>query len=459
MTKRIFQSICIAAVTVLLASLVLIMGVLYDYFSRVQKEQLSAQADLAARGAADLGMDYFEGLDLGGCRISWIAADGSVLYDNMGDAGSMENHLDREEVQEALETGRGESSRYSDTLTEKLSYQARLLPDGTVIRLAASQYTAWVLLMGVLQPLLVVALLAVLLSLLLAYRLSARLVKPLNEVDLSDPLKNVEYEELRPLLSRIDSQHRQLKRDRDELEKNEEIRREFTANVSHELKTPLHSISGYAELLAKGMVRPEDVEKFSSKIYSESQRMTSLVEDIIELSHLDTGAGDMKREDVDLYLIARTAADSLSMAAKEAGVELKVSGESARVYGVPQLLYGICYNLCDNGIKYNREKGRVEISVRNLEGEVELKVSDTGIGIPEESRERIFERFYRVDKSRSKAVGGTGLGLSIVKHAALVHRATIDIDSEPGSGTSFTLHFPKDSQERKVNDISGDKEQ
>lgn len=459
MTKRIFQSICIAAVTVLLASLVLIMGVLYDYFSRVQKEQLSAQADLAARGAADLGMEYFEGLDLGGCRISWIAADGSVLYDNMSDAGSMENHLDREEVREAMETGRGESSRYSDTLTEKLSYQARLLPDGTVIRLAASQYTAWVLLMGVLQPLLVVALLAVLLSLLLAYRLSARLVKPLNEVDLSDPLKNVEYEELRPLLSRIDSQHRQLKRDRDELEKNEEIRREFTANVSHELKTPLHSISGYAELLAKGMVRPEDVEKFSSKIYSESQRMTSLVEDIIELSHLDTGAGDMKREDVDLYLIARTAADSLSMAAKEAGVELKVSGESARVYGVPQLLYGICYNLCDNGIKYNREKGRVEISVRNLEGEVELKVSDTGIGIPEESRERIFERFYRVDKSRSKAVGGTGLGLSIVKHAALVHRATIDIDSEPGSGTSFTLHFPKDTQERKVNDISGDKEQ
>lgn len=459
MTKRIFQSICIAAVTVLLASLVLIMGVLYDYFSRVQKEQLSAQADLAARGAADLGMEYFEGLDLGGCRISWIAADGSVLYDNMSDAESMENHLDREEVREAMETGRGESSRYSDTLTEKLSYQARLLPDGTVIRLAASQYTAWVLLMGVLQPLLVVALLAVLLSLLLAYRLSARLVKPLNEVDLSDPLKKVEYEELRPLLSRIDSQHRQLKRDRDELEKNEEIRREFTANVSHELKTPLHSISGYAELLAKGMVRPEDVEKFSSKIYSESQRMTSLVEDIIELSHLDTGAGDMKREDVDLYLIARTAADSLSMAAKEAGVELKVSGESARVYGVPQLLYGICYNLCDNGIKYNREKGRVEISVRNLEGEVELKVSDTGIGIPEESRERIFERFYRVDKSRSKAVGGTGLGLSIVKHAALVHRATIDIDSEPGSGTSFTLHFPKDTQERKVNDISGDKEQ
>ena len=459
MTKRIFHSICLVAVTVLLASLVLVMGVLYDYFSRLQKEQLSAQADLAAQGVAGQGMDYLRDLELDGCRISWIAADGSVLYDNRGDSASMENHLDREEVREALETGRGESSRYSSTLTEKLSYQARRLPDGTVIRLATSQYTGWVLLMGVLQPLLAVATLAVLLSLVLACRLSARLMKPLNEVDLSDPLKKVEYEELRPLLSRIDSQHRQLKRDREELEKNEEIRREFTANVSHELKTPLHSISGYAELLAKGIARPEDVQKFSGKIYDESQRMTSLVEDIIELSHLDTGAQDLVREDTDLYLIARTAADSLGMAAKEAEVELKVSGESAKIYGVPRLLYGICYNLCDNAIKYNRKNGSVKLKVENKEDEVVLTVADSGIGIPEESRERIFERFYRVDKSRSKAVGGTGLGLSIVKHAALVHHAGIEMDSTPGSGTTFTLHFPKDTQERKPNDLSGDKEQ
>ena len=451
MTKRIFRSICVVAVTVLLASLILIMGLLYDYFSRVQKDQLSALADLAARGVEVQGVDYFEGMDLGDCRVSWIDADGDVLYDNMGDAAYMENHLDREEIREALETGRGESSRYSDTLTEKLSYQARRLSDGTVIRLAVSRYTAWVLLMGVLQPVLLVALLAVLLSLLLAYRLSANLVKPLNEVDLSEPLKNVEYEELRPLLSRIDSQHRQLRRDREELEKNEEIRREFTANVSHELKTPLHSISGYAELLAKGIVRPEDVQKFSGKIYDESQRMTSLVEDIIELSHLDTGAQDLTREDTDLYLIARSAADSLSMAAAEAEVELKVSGESARLRGVPRLLYGICYNLCDNAIKYNRKNGSVKVTVANAPEEVVLKVEDTGIGIPEESRERIFERFYRVDKSRSKAVGGTGLGLSIVKHAALIHRASIEIDSSPGNGATFTLHFPKDA-ERKENE-------
>ena len=450
MTKRIFRSICITAITVLLATLILIMGVLHDYFSRVQNEQLSDQADLAARGMAGQGVDFFQGLDLDGCRISWIAADGSVLYDNMGDAESMENHLDREEVREAMETGRGESSRYSDTLTEKLSYQARLLPDGTVIRLAVSKYTVWVLMMGVLQPVLVVALLAVLLSLLMASRLSAKLVKPLNEVDLTDPLKNVEYEELRPLLSRIDSQHKQLKRDRDELEKNEQIRREFTANVSHELKTPLHSISGYAELLANGIARPEDVQNFSAKIYSESQRMTSLVEDIIELSHLDTGAADMKREEIDLYLVARTAVDSLAMAAKEAGVELKISGESARVYGVPQLLYGICYNLCDNAIKYNRENGSVKVTVTNALEEVVLKVEDTGIGIPEESRERIFERFYRVDKSRSKAVGGTGLGLSIVKHAALIHHARIEMDSTPGSGTSFTVRFPKNLERKEI---------
>ena len=287
MTKRIFRSICITAITVLLATLILIMGVLHDYFSRVQNEQLSDQADLAARGMAGQGVDFFQGLDLDGCRISWIAADGSVLYDNMGDAESMENHLDREEVREAMETGRGESSRYSDTLTEKLSYQARLLPDGTVIRLAVSKYTVWVLMMGVLQPVLVVALLAVLLSLLMASRLSAKLVKPLNEVDLTDPLKNVEYEELRPLLSRIDSQHKQLKRDRDELEKNEQIRREFTANVSHELKTPLHSISGYAELIKNGMVRTEDIPEFAGRIYSEAARLTTLVQDIIRLSKLD----------------------------------------------------------------------------------------------------------------------------------------------------------------------------
>ena len=442
MTKRIFRSICLAAISVLLASLVLIMGVLYDYFSQLQRRQLAVQTDLAAQGVMAQGLNYFDGLQLEGCRVTWIAADGTVLYDSVS-SGEMDNHMDREEIRQALTTGQGDSIRYSSTLTEQLFYHAQLLPDGTVLRLSASRYTVWVLLMGVLQPVLVVALLAVLLSLLLASRLSARLTRPLNEVDLNDPLKHVEYEELRPLLSRIDAQQEQLRRDKQQLEQTEQIRREFTANVSHELKTPLHSISGYAELLAKGMVRPQDVESFAGKIYSESRRMSSLVEDIISLSQLDAGAPELPRENCDLYLIAQNAVDSLSLAAEEAGVTVRISGESACISGVPQLLYGICYNLCDNAIKYNREKGSVSVSVRDGAQEAVLTVSDTGIGIAPEHQQRIFERFYRVDKSRSKAVGGTGLGLSIVKHAALIHRAKVELTSSPGEGSCFTLRFPK----------------
>ena len=441
MTKKIFRSICLAAIAVLLASLVLIMGVLYDYFAQLQRRQLAVQTDLAAQGLMAQGMEFFDGLQLADCRLTWIAADGAVLYDSAS-TGDLDNHLDREEIRQALATGQGDSTRYSNTLTEQLFYHARLLPDGTVLRLSTSRYTVWVLLMGVLQPVLVVALLAILLSLLLAYRLSARLTRPLNDVDLNDPLKNVEYEELRPLLSRIDAQQEQLRRDKQQLEKTEQIRREFTANVSHELKTPLHSISGYAELLANDMVKPQDVQPFAGKIYSESRRMSSLVEDIISLSQLDAGAPEMPREECDLYLIAQNAVDSLSLAAEEAGVTVSLSGESARLNGVPQLLYGICYNLCDNAIKYNREKGIVSVSVRDGEQEAVLTVSDTGIGIPPEHQQRIFERFYRVDKSRSKAVGGTGLGLSIVKHSALIHKAKIELTSSP-DGSTFTLRFPK----------------
>ena len=441
MTKRIFRSICLAAIAVLLASLVLIMGVLYDYFAQLQRRQLAVQTDLAAQGLMAQGMEYFDGLQLADCRLTWIAATGAVLYDSAS-AEDLDNHLDREEIRQALATGQGDSTRYSNTMTQQLFYHARLLPDGTVLRLSTSRYTVWVLLMGVLQPVLVVALLAVLLSLLLAYRLSARLTRPLNDVDLNDPLKNVEYEELRPLLSRIDAQQEQLRRDKQQLEKTEQIRREFTANVSHELKTPLHSISGYAELLANDMVKPQDVQPFADKIYSESRRMSSLVEDIISLSQLDAGAPEMPREECDLYLIAQNAVDSLSLAAEEAGVTVSLSGESARLNGVPQLLYGICYNLCDNAIKYNREKGSVSVSVRDGEQEAVLTVSDTGIGIPPEHQQRIFERFYRVDKNRSKAVGGTGLGLSIVKHSALIHKAKIELTSSP-DGSTFTLRFPK----------------
>ena len=550
MTKRIFRSICLVAAVVLLAAFVLIMGVMYDYFSDNQMSQLKAQAQLAAQGVEKSGADYFGGLDDTGYRITWIAADGIVLYDSDAEAGNMENHHEREEVREALEYGSGESMRYSTTLMERQLYAAERLSDGTVIRLSGAQYTVLTLVLGMLQPVAVIAAAALGLSLWLASRLSKRIVKPLNELDPDEPDKIDTYEELKPLTEKLCSQQRQLKaqaeelqRKRDEFEaasgnmteglvllneqgavlsinkaakrllgisccigrdmplpsgsaelrellqkalrgehgeisvpigegsyqiyaspvisnekiagavlliiditekeRSEQMRREFTANVSHELKTPLHTISGCAELLANGMVKQEDVPRFSLQIRSEAKRMIALVEDIIKLSHLDEGAEDMRREETDLYSLAKDAVCSLSPEAQEAGVSLELSGESAVITGVPQLLDGIIHNLCDNAIKYNRRGGSVAVTVTDGPDKVRLTVKDTGIGIPPEQQERIFERFYRIDKSHSKEVGGTGLGLSIVKHAAKLHNAAISIYSVPGEGTEIKVDFPK----------------
>ena len=550
MTKRIFRSICLVAAAVLLAAFVLIVGVMYDYFSDNQMSQLKAQAQLAAQGVEKSGADYFGGLDDTGYRITWIAADGIVLYDSDAEAGNMENHHEREEVREALEYGSGESMRYSTTLMERQLYAAERLSDGTVIRLSGAQYTVLTLVLGMLQPVAVIAAAALGLSLWLASRLSKRIVKPLNELDPDEPDKIDTYEELKPLTEKLCSQQRQLKaqaeelqRKRDEFEaasgnmteglvllneqgavlsinkaakrllgisccigrdmplpsgsaelrellqkalrgehgeismpigegsyqiyaspvisnekiagavlliiditekeRSEQMRREFTANVSHELKTPLHTISGCAELLANGMVKQEDVPRFSLQIRSEAKRMIALVEDIIKLSHLDEGAEDMRREETDLYSLAKDAVCSLSPEAQEAGVSLELSGESAVITGVPQLLDGIIHNLCDNAIKYNRRGGSVAVTVTDGPDKVRLTVKDTGIGIPPEQQKRIFERFYRIDKSHSKEVGGTGLGLSIVKHAAKLHNAAISIYSVPGEGTEIKVDFPK----------------
>ena len=550
MTKRIFRSICLVAAAVLLAAFVLIMGVMYDYFSDNQMSQLKAQAQLAAQGVEKSGADYFGGLDDTGYRITWIAADGIVLYDSDAEAGNMENHHEREEVREALEYGSGASMRYSTTLMERQLYAAERLSDGTVIRLSGAQYTVLTLVLGMLQPVAVIAAAALGLSLWLASMLSKRIVKPLNELDPDEPDKIDTYEELKPLTEKLCSQQRQLKaqaeelqRKRDEFEaasgnmteglvllneqgavlsinkaakrllgisccigrdmplpsgsaelrellqkalrgehgeisvpigegsyqiyaspvisnekiagavlliiditekeRSEQMRREFTANVSHELKTPLHTISGCAELLANGMVKQEDVPRFSLQIRSEAKRMIALVEDIIKLSHLDEGAEDMRREETDLYSLAKDAVCSLSPEAQEAGVSLELSGESAVITGVPQLLDGIIHNLCDNAIKYNRRGGSVAVTVTDGPDKVRLTVKDTGIGIPPEQQERIFERFYRIDKSHSKEVGGTGLGLSIVKHAAKLHNAPIGIHSVPGEGTEIKVDFPK----------------
>ena len=551
MTKRIFRAICLVALVVFLASVTLIMGVLYDYFSRVQQDQLRIEAGLAARGVEENGADYFDGLDTQSYRITWIGADGTVLFDSDSDAGTMENHLEREEVKQAMASGFGHSSRYSSTLMERLLYSAQRLDDGSVIRLAITQNSVLTIVLGMIQPILLVSLVAVILALVLASRVSKAVVRPLNELNLDEPLNNEGFDELSPLLRRIDSQQRQLKGqalelkqkkdeflavtsnmseglvllnsvgmilsinnaaltildadkscvgqdiltvnrslemqklldeartgqrsetklclsgreyqldaspiisggifggvalllfDITERENAEQLRREFTANVSHELKTPLHSISGCAELMKNGLVKPEDTARFAGQIYSEAQRLIHLVEDIIRLSRLDEGAEDMQRERIDLYALSGSAIDSLENEAKENNISMDLCGGPAFIWGVRQLVSGMIYNLCENAIKYNKENGSVKLTVSN-EGEFSvLNVSDTGIGIPPEHQSRVFERFYRVDKSHSKEVGGTGLGLSIVKHSAMVHNAKIDLQSSLGKGTSVTVRFPK----------------
>lgn len=552
MTKRIFRAILTVALSVLAAALVMILGALYSHFANVQFSQLREETALAAHAVENEGLAYFDGLDSGtNCRITWIAADGSVLYDNRSDSGAMVNHLERAEVQSALKTGYGESSRYSDTLLTRYLYTAQRLADGTVLRLAATQSSVWNLLLGMSWFIVVVLGGAIVVSSVLADRLAREIVRPINDLNLDDPLANGEYEEIAPLLRRLEAQQRQLRaQERELLQKQkqfhtvtrslseglvlvdssgtilsinpaaarllevtphclgadfsaanrneavsalldqalsgqkaeqtvtlaagtylaaaspvtsdgvvsgvvlllfdvtqkrqaEQFRREFTANVSHELKTPLHAISGYAELMKSGMVPQTDMTAFAGKIYGEAQRMIRLVEDILRLSRLDEGAAGMRWEELDLYDAAQSAVRSLSAAAELGGISLGVEGGPTVISAVPQLVSGILFNLTDNAVKYNRPGGSVSLRIEDGGAEAVLTVADTGIGIPEEHRERIFERFYRVDKSHSKEVGGTGLGLSIVKHAALILGAQIALDSTLGGGTTITVRFPK----------------
>ena len=550
MTKRIYKAICAAALGVFVVTMLLIMGVLYNYFSSVQQRQLRSQTALAVQGAEQLGMDYFDDLSDEDVRITWVAANGDVLYDSASDSDVMENHLQREEIQSALATGFGESARYSSTMLKQYLYCAQKLSDGTVLRLSVSHNSVWVLLLGMLQPILIVIAVAAVLSFLLASRLSKRIVDPMNKLNLDEPLENEGYDELSPLLRRIYSQQQHLKeqqatltRKQNELEaivghleegmilldksckvitanqaalrlldarasniagldllmlsrnlalaeavqeamagrsatrktelhgktiqiqaaavgqqdemsgvavvlfditqseQAEQRRREFTANVSHELKTPLQSISGYSELLMRGMARQEDIQPFAQRIYGETQRLIQLVQDIINLSQLDEGSS-YQWQQANLFAIAAEVTGSLEHFAEEKQVRLTLEGSDTMLRGVPELLRGIVYNLTDNAIKYNHPGGSVTVTVSRQKDEAVLTVSDTGIGIPEGEQDRIFERFYRVDKSRSKEVGGTGLGLSIVKHAAFLHKAAIDVTSQLGAGTTIQVRFP-----------------
>ena len=550
MTAKLFRTSMAVAVSVMVLSIALFMGMLYQYFSDQMMTELESETWLVSRGVELDGMDYLNGLHTTS-RVTWVAADGTVLYDNEADASTMENHADREEIREALTSETGTAQRFSSTLSEQTLYVTQRLSDGTVIRLASAQKTVGLLLISMIQPILIILVLSLLLSAVLASRLSKGLIKPILSLDLEHPEDCETYDELTPLLSRLKRQNDTIQQqmnllkqrqtefaaltdnmsegfllldrqghvlshnsgalrllgveepegevnvlvlnrdepfrqavdealagrrsqqllhlngrycrllanpvladgkpagavlvllDVTEQEQRDELRREFTANVSHELKTPLTSISGIAEIMQSGMVKPEDVQGFAGDIYQEAQRLIALVEDIIRLSRLDEGAESLERVPVNLLSLAQDVARRLDSAAQKAGVTLKVMGRSVEIPGVPSVLDEMVYNLCDNAIKYNRSGGTVNVTVAPAaDGAAEISVEDTGIGIPMEDQSRVFERFYRVDKSHSKEIGGTGLGLSIVKHGAALHSAQIHLESQVGKGTSVQLLFP-----------------
>lgn len=449
MNKRIFNAIWSVAIVVFLSSLIFIMGVSYSYFSRIQAKQLKIETELASQGVEMGGMSYLKKINSKEYRVTWINSDGKVLFDNAINKNKMENHLKRKEIKEAIKNGYGECVRFSSTLSDKQLYSAKRLSDDSILRLSIIQMPVWTLLLGFAQPICFVILIALFFSFFLASRLTKRILEPINSIDLDNPMKyfeEEEYEEIAPLLKRIQFQQEQLKRDQKEIEKASLIRQEFSANVSHELKTPLHAISGYAELVENGMVKKEDIQPFAGKIREVTKRMLKLVEDIIELTKLDNGGAEMKWEECDMYFIAKNAIDSLEVEAASSGVDVTLKGSKAPIKAIAQLLYSIVYNLCENGIKYNHSGGKVEVDVEQSAVGIILRVKDTGIGIPPESMERIFERFYRVDKSRSKEVGGTGLGLSIVKHSVSIHGGNIEVKSKIGEGTEFIVKLPNESE-------------
>ena len=549
MTRKIFNSITLVAAAVLLISSCVLMACLYEYFGSIREDALRDEMKLAIRGVQTEGTDYLENVKADGYRLTWIDKDGSVIYDTVRDNQIKENHLQREEVQEALNTGTGDSRRFSDTLLEKTIYYAKKMDDGTVLRISVSAATAGLLAIGMIPPVLFILIIALVLSGILASRLSKRIVKPINNIDLENPLDNDTYEEISPLLNRInrqkiliDIQVDELQQKKDEFNKitscmkeglilvneqievvsinpsamklfdveedctgndfltiyrdhemnlalknafeeghseisrgmngheyqfdisridsggkiigavilifdvtekthAEKVRREFTANVSHELKTPLQGIIGSAELIENGMVKHNDMPKFIGMIHKEASRLVTLVDDIIRLSQLDE-KGAMPEETVSLRTIADEVSESLLNIAERRNISITVTGDEARITCVPKLIYEVVYNLCENAVKYNVDGGSVAIDIKDSGKSVQLKVTDTGIGISREHLERVFERFYRVDKSHSKETGGTGLGLSIVKHAVSYHHGSVSVKSEEGKGTEFTVVLP-----------------
>lgn len=434
--KKIQNSMILVVLTSLILTYGTMIFVVYYQTMEILKDEIQQEADYIEAAVCISGVSYLEDMDAvrENTRVTLIDASGEVLYDSGKQEEHLENHLDRPEIQEALKSGSGQDVRRSETLDQELFYYAVRLDNGTVLRVSKNMETVFSTAMSILPMMGVVACCMVIFALLLAKWQTAKLIYPINHLNLAEPLENDMYEELTPLLQSIDKQNR-------EKDAVANMRKEFSANVSHELKTPLTSISGYAEIMKDGLVRPEDMKTFSERIYNEASRLITLVEDIMKLSKLDEGAVELEKEEVDFYMLTREICSRLAPQAEKRNVRVEVTGEPVHYLGVRQVLDEMLYNMIENAIKYNKEGGLVSVWVGNTLQGIKIIVRDTGIGIPKEEQERIFERFYRVDKSHSKATGGTGLGLSIVKHGALMHGAKIDVDSEVNKGTKMELIF------------------
>ena len=435
MIRTIFRNSFIIGMSVLLLCGILFFGMIYTQIKDDTLDELRQEASYAERGVMTAGRTYLEQLDNFN-HITWMDADGNVLYDNLPQPAE-ETPDECTEIISARNDGEGSSIRSYGTERETTLFYTLRCEDNSLLRLGRPLSATRSALLTI-SPVLWVIVLVLLISAVLSFRMAKQIVRPINNLDLDHPDPNT-YPELAPLIDKMREQKLTIQ---EEVMQREDMRREFSANVSHELKTPLTSISGFAELLAQGEVSGENVQEFSRDIYDETQRLIALINDIIKLSKLDENAEGPLREIVDLNDLSSGVLDSLSRVAEKDNIELYLSGDPAPVYGVYQLLYEMIYNLCDNAIKYNRPGGKVTVSTVRQEDHAILTVSDTGIGIPLQHQKRVFERFYRVDKSHSKSVGGTGLGLSIVKHGAQFHDAKIHLESEPGSGTVITLTFP-----------------
>ena len=552
MTKKIFKSNIVVAAAVLIFGIACVMAILYQHFGKEINGELKKEASYLSYGVEQDGIDYLKQINEKDDRITYIAEDGTVLYDNMADAEAMENHSERKEVQEALKTGSGYAERTSKTLAQKTIYYALRLPDHSVLRVSSTQFSIFVLLMELIPPIIGIIIVMLIIAVIVSAHMANKIVEPINNLDLEHPEDNQVYDEVGPLLSKIYKQNRQIKnqleaarRNQEEfgiitenmqegllvidsytmilsgnssvwkmfqikdpkigdsvysLDRNEDfrmlieqvlkgqhgsvllhlgseaiqmianpvtrehkvvgavlllmnetekvereqLRREFSANVSHELKTPLTSISGFAEIIQDGLVRAEDIKKFAGRIYDEAQRLITLVEDTIKVSQLDEGENPYEWEQLDAYTVVKDVCGRLKDIAAKKNVHLYIDGDKTMLCTVRPILDEIIYNLCDNGIKYNRDDGTVSIHLREMGENVEIRVKDNGIGIPGEDQNRVFERFYRVDKSHSKAIGGTGLGLSIVKHGVTFLGGTLKMVSEIGKGTEITMTFPKE---------------